>query len=102
MNSFALQFLATALRVSEKGISSVNNDIAFFEQWHQLTDHGVHGCACFHHHHRYARFLERCDEFFDRARRLNVFSLGAAGSEFFGNFGSAIKHGDRKSLRFHV
>ncbi len=102
MNSFSLQFFVATLCVGKQRISSVDDDIAFFEQRRELTDHSVHGAAGFDHHHRNTRFLERRDEFFHRARWLNVFSLGASGSEFLGNFGGAIKHGDRKSLRFHV
>ena len=41
MNSFALQFLFTPLRVGEQGISTVDDHVAFLEQRRQLSDHGI-------------------------------------------------------------
>ena len=67
-----------------------------------MINYSVHRRACFDHHHGYARFFQRRDEFLQRARGLNVFSFGASGREFFGNFSCAIKYRDRKAFRFHV
>ena len=98
VNSFSFQFLPTSLRVSKKRVSSVDDHVASFEQRGELIDHGVHRRARFHHQHRYPRFFKCGDEFLQSSRRLNVFPFGAASSEFLGDFGGAIEHGDRKAL----
>jgi len=72
------------------------------EKRSDLTNHGVHWRASFHHHHRDPRFFQRGDKFFQRAGGLNVFSLRASGSEFIGHFSGAIKHGDGKAFRFQI
>jgi len=46
--------------------------------------------------------LKRSHELLHCARRLDVFSLGASGSEFFRDLGGAIEHRNRKTLRFQV
>ena len=68
----------------------------------ELADHGIDWRARFHHHHGDPRFFERPDKFLQRASRLNVFSFGASRGEFFRHFRRAIKHGNRKTLGFHV
>ena len=102
MNSSSFHLLAATLRVGEKRIAAVDDDVAFLHQRREFADDLIDRFAGLDHDHGFARFLERADEFFDRARRLNVFSLGASGSEFVGDFSRAIKNGDGKSLRFHV
>jgi molybdopterin synthase catalytic subunit len=90
------------LGVGEKGIAAVDDDVALFHEWRDLADHLIDRLSGLDHHLRFARFLERANEFFDRASRPNVFSLGACSREFVGNFGCAIKNGDRESFGFHV
>jgi hypothetical protein len=102
VNSFSFEIFAAALRVSEKRIAAVNDDIAFFEKGSELTNDGVNRAAGFDHDLRLSRFLKRAYEFLHRARRLNIFSLGASSREFVGNFGGTIENGDAESFRFHV
>ncbi len=77
-----------------KRITAVDDDVAFFEKWREFADHLIDRLAGFDHDHRFARFFKRADEFFDCARRLDIFSFGATGREFLGDFGGAIKNGD--------
>jgi hypothetical protein len=58
--------------------------------------------ARLHHDHRFARSLQRADEFLHRARGLNIFSFAAGPREFLSDFRGAIENGHGKSLRFHV
>jgi hypothetical protein len=90
------------LRVGEERISSIDDDIAFFQQWRELTYNGVNRRARFDHDHGFARFSEHRDEFFHCSRRLNVFSFGPAAAEFLSDFNGAVENGDRKAPRFHV
>ena len=55
MDSRALQFFSAALRVGEKRISAVDNDVAFFQQRRDLLDHGVNRRARLYHDHCFAR-----------------------------------------------
>ena len=96
MNSFSFQILAAALRIGEKRIAAVDDDVAFFEQRRELTDDRIDRRAGLDHDHRFARTLESADEFFHRARRLDVFSLGSTGGELLGDLRGAIENGDRK------
>src|SRR5438445_11298209 len=102
MDSFSLEFLAAALGIGEKGVATVDDDIAFFEKRRELTNDRVHRPAGFDHDLRLSRLLERADEFFHRTRWLNIFSLWATGGEFVRDFGSAIEYMDLYTLRFHV
>ena len=98
MNSFSLEIFAAALRVGEKRIPAVDDDVAFVEKRRQLTDNRVDRPAGFDHDHRFARFLERADKFLHRAGRLNIFSFGAASGEFLSDFGGAIENRDRETF----
>src|SRR5205823_11225014 len=49
MDSCVLQVFATPLRVSEKRISAVDNDVAFFQQRRDLLDHSVNRRARLYH-----------------------------------------------------
>ena len=90
------------MRVGEKGIASVNDDIALFEQWRELIDDSVNRRARFHHDHRFARARERSHEFLYRLRGLNVFPFGPPACEFLRDFCGAVENSDRESFRFHV
>src|SRR5207245_9385663 len=98
----SLEFLAAALGIGEKGVATVDDDIAFFEKRRELTNDRVHRPAGFDHDLRLSRFLERADEFFHRTRWLNICSLGATGCQFVRYFGGAIEDSDRGTFRFHV
>src|SRR4029077_14269729 len=86
----------------EKRISSIDDDIALFEQRDQFIDDRVNWRSSLHHHHCYARLFQRSDKLLNRAGWLNVFAFGTSDSEFLGNFRRAIEYSDRKSLRFDV
>ena len=102
MKAVRFQFLAAALRVGEKRIAAVDDDVALFEKRRELRDDGIHRRAGLDHDHRFARTLEGADEFLHRARRLDVFSLRFAGGEFLRHLGGAIENGDGEAFRFHV
>src|SRR5436190_24045958 len=102
MNSLTLLFLSPPLCVSEKRISSIDNDVSLFEQRDEFIDDRVHGRPSLHHHHCYTRLFQRSDKLLNRAGWLNVFSLSASGSEFLGNFCRAIEYSDGKTFRFQV
>jgi len=90
------------LCVGEERISAVDDYVAFLEQKRELIDDRVNRRSGLDHDLRFARLLKRADKFLNRARRLNIFSFGAAAGEFLGHFGGPIKNGNGKSLRFHV
>ena len=71
------EIFAAPLRVGEKRIAAVDDDVAFLEQRHELRDDRVDRRAGFDHDHRFARLGERADEFLHRLRRLNVFPFAA-------------------------
>src|SRR5436190_22963685 len=102
MDSRALQFVSAALRVSEKRISSVDNDVAFFQQRRDLLDDGVNRRARLYHDHCFARARQRTDEFLDRTRRLNRFILSAPGRKLVRHLSSTVKDRNRESLGVHV
>jgi hypothetical protein len=102
MDSAVLQFFAAPLGVCEKRISAVDDDVAFFQQGRELSNDRIHRPTGFHHDHRFARLLDRANEFLHRARRLNIFCLAATAGEFLRDFSRAVKNSDGKSLRFHV
>ena len=64
MNAPILQIFAPPLRVGEKRISTVDNDIAFFEQRRELINDSVNRRARLHHNHCFARTREGTDKFF--------------------------------------
>ncbi len=94
MNPATFEIFAAPLRVGEQRITTVDNDVAFFEKWCEFADYLIDRIAGFDHDHRFARFFKRTDKFFKRARRLDIFSFGATGRKFFGDFRGAIENGD--------
>ena len=82
------------MRIGEKRIAAVDDDVAFIEKWRELIDDSVDRCAGLHHDHRFARLLEGADEFLHCARRLNVFAFAAASRKFVCDFSRAIENGD--------
>ena len=74
MNAAPFEILAAALRVGEKRIAAVDDDVAFFEQRRELIDDGIDRRAGLDHDHRFARPLQ--------ARRRNS-SIVVVGWMFF-------------------
>src|SRR6266446_4314277 len=102
MNPATFQIFAATLRVGEKRIAAVDDDVALFQQGRELSDDRINGRAGFHHDHRFAWAFEGADEFLRRACRSNIFSFAATGRKFLGDFRGAIENGDGKFFGFHV
>ena len=102
MNAALFQFFAAPLRVGEKGISAVDDDIALLQQRGELIDDSVHRRPRFHHDHGFARAFQRANEFLDRTRRLNIFVSAAPSRKFVCHFRRAVEDRDGESFRFHV
>src|ERR1041385_7433755 len=51
MNSFSFEIFATALRVGEKRIAAIDDDVAFFQKRHQLADDLIDRLAGLDHDH---------------------------------------------------
>ena len=73
VNSLPLEFLATALRIGEKRIPSVDNDVASFQERGQFGNHLIDRFAGFDHDHRLSRPLQRANEILHCRRREDVF-----------------------------
>jgi hypothetical protein len=102
MDAALFQFFAAPLRVGEKRISAVDDDIALFQQRGELIDDSVHRRPRFHHDHGFARAFQRADEFLHRARRLNIFVSAAPSRKFVRHFRRAVEDRDGEFFRFHV
>ena len=71
---FAASCLAAALRIGEERVAAVDDQVARFEQRHELVDDRVHGRTRLDHDHRLARALERAHELLHRLRRYDAFA----------------------------
>ena len=98
VNPPPFEVLAAPLRVGEKRVAAVDDDIAFLEERHELIDDRVDRRAGLDHDHRFARPLQGADKFLHRRRRLNVFSFGAIGGKLLRHGGRAIENRDREAL----
>src|ERR1043165_7593883 len=102
MDSFSLHLLAAPLRIGEKGIPAVNDDVSLVHQRGDFSNDLVYRLPSLDHDLRLAGLLQGADEFFYRAGRPDIFSPGPSRGEFVSDFGGAIENGDGKTLRFHV
>ena len=102
VNALPLEFLATALRIGEKRIPSVDNDVASFQERGQFGNHLIDRFAGFDHDHRLSRALQRANEIFYRCRREDVFPLSARGGKPLRHGRGAIKNCDGESFGFHI
>ena len=102
VKSASFEIFAAPLRVGEKRIAAVDDDVAFFQKRRELADDRIDRRAGFDHDHRFARPLQRADELFHRVGRLDVFSFAASGQNLSVTSVRAVEHGDGKSFRFHV
>ena len=66
VNSLSFEILAAPLGVGEERIAAVDDDVAFFQERRELTDDRIDRRAGLDHDHRFARPLQRADEFFHR------------------------------------
>src|SRR5438552_10813207 len=102
MNPASFEIFAAALRVGEKRIAAIDDDVAFFEKGSELADDRVDRRTGLDHDHCFPRFLERADEFLHRPRWLNIFAFGFSVRELLRHLPGSIEHSDGEPFRFHV
>ena len=84
VKSASFEIFAAPLRVGEKRIAAVDDDVAFFQKRRELPDDRIDRRAGFDHDHRFARprsaprqILPSCPQ------RMNVLSAAASGMQTF-------------------
>ncbi|CSB78610.1 Uncharacterised protein [Vibrio cholerae] len=72
MNAFFTQRFDTAVSIREVGVTTINDDVTFVEQWNQLLDEVINHLTCTNHQHHFAWRRQFIDQLLQSVSANNV------------------------------